>query len=221
MADDREPLSFWTLPERAEGTWGARRELAGAVRELALRTVRTEADELVLREAAAAVRTVLDALPEGPTSAERFQSGAYGADPMSSIDRTALMGHCNPTAPPMVVTHDDEGVATCHITFTESHQGAPGMTHGGWVSAVLDQLAGYALMVGGGRGFTGKLTIRYLKPTPLNKPLVCRGWTVERAGRTATIGLEILLDGNRIVEGECLMVMMDRERAQNVIRGAH
>ena len=217
--DQSDPSVHWKLEDDADGAWGARRELADAIRALQERCVTSTATAADLQAAARAIRTVTDSLSAGPTCAERFHDGTYGERARENIDRTALMGRSNPVAPPMRVHLDPEGRSICPITFTEVHQGAPGMAHGGWVANVLDQLAGHALVMSGRRGFTGKLVIRYLRPTPLHRELVCIGEVERVSGRTVNIALRIESGGARIVEGEALMVQMDPERAQQIIQG--
>ena len=217
--DFSDPSIQWVLPDEATGGWAARRALAQAIRELSERCVTTAATAEALEAAAAAVRAVTAGLSEGPTCYERFEDGSYGERAIQNIDRTALMGQANPVAPPMRVSVEGER-SVCRIRFTEVHQGAPGMAHGGWVSCVLDQLAGHVLVMSKRRGFTGKLVVRYLRPTPLHTDLVCSAWVERISGRTVTVGFQIERDNKRIVEGEALMIQMDAERAQRVIHGA-
>jgi acyl-coenzyme A thioesterase PaaI-like protein len=215
---DAGPSKHWLIPDQVEGEWAARRALAAAIRRVSERCVTTEADADTLWRAASDIEAVADALPSGPSAFERFASGSYGAKPIELIDRTALMGRANPWAPPMVVAHVD-GVSECTLTFAEVHVGAPGMAHGGAVAAVLDQLFGHALVMADRRGFTGRLVVRYLKPTPLHRPWQCRAWIEDVSGRRVTVRGEILHGETRLVESEALMVQMARERAQQIIRG--
>ncbi len=52
-----------------------------------------------------------------------------------------------------------------------AYEGPPGHIHGGHVAAIFDQFLGMAQLVGKNPGMTGTLTMRYLRPTPLNTDL--------------------------------------------------
>ncbi|MGR8949168.1 MAG: PaaI family thioesterase [Gammaproteobacteria bacterium] len=65
----------------------------------------------------------------------------------------------------------------CHGQFTPqaNHVGFDGVTHGGIIFSVLDDLMANWLYLQGGRGFTAKSEIRYREPLPVGKTvkLVC------------------------------------------------
>lgn len=65
----------------------------------------------------------------------------------------------------------------CYGEFTpgEHHVGFDGVTHGGIIFSVLDDLMANWLFLQGGRGYTAKCEIRYREPLPVGTPvkLVC------------------------------------------------
>lgn len=62
--------------------------------------------------------------------------------------------------------------------------GPPGAAHGGIVAAYLDEvLAGAALAHSGRIHVTGELTVRYVRPTPVGRPLWGRGRATRDGGR--------------------------------------
>jgi len=64
-------------------------------------------------------------------------------------------------------------------------EGPPRAAHGGIVAAYLDEvLAGAALNHTGRIHVTGELTVRYLKPTPVERPLLGRGRALRAAGKS-------------------------------------
>jgi acyl-coenzyme A thioesterase PaaI-like protein len=74
------------------------------------------------------------------------------------------------------------------IIVPARYAGPPGAAHGGIVAAYLDEvLAGAALGHTGRAHVTGELTVRYVKPTPVERPLLGRG----RARRAAERYLEL------------------------------
>lgn len=72
---------------------------------------------------------------------------------------------------------DDNSVATI-VTFKVCHQSYPDRTHGGMVSALLDELMGRALWVIEPNmfGVTTTLNITYRKPVPLGSPVKARAF---------------------------------------------
>jgi acyl-coenzyme A thioesterase PaaI-like protein len=69
------------------------------------------------------------------------------------------------------------------ITLRSAHEGAPGRSHGGVVSALFDDVFGYVLGVIHQPAFTGDLYVRYQAPTPLFRELSCRVRLSEQVGR--------------------------------------
>ena len=57
------------------------------------------------------------------------------------------------------------------------HQSYPGRMHGGMISAILDETIGRAVMMSDPDiwGVTVELSVRFLKPVPLNEKLLCVG----------------------------------------------
>lgn len=86
--------------------------------------------------------------------------------------------------------HGDEIEAI--VTLRAAHEGAPGRSHGGIVAALFDDVLGFVLGVHRQPAFTGELTVRYLKPTPLHRPLACRARLTERDGRKMWIDAELV-----------------------------
>jgi len=68
------------------------------------------------------------------------------------------------------------------IIIPQRFEGPPGGAHGGIVAAYLDEvLAGAAVHRTGRMYVTGELSVRYVKPTPLGRPLLGRGRAVKEA----------------------------------------
>jgi hypothetical protein len=78
--------------------------------------------------------------------------------------------HFNPIFPEITL-RVEEGILHGTVTLGLAYEGPPGCVHGGIVSMLLDQLLGQANLEHGVPAFTGKLTVRYRRPTPLLKEL--------------------------------------------------
>jgi len=93
-----------------------------------------------------------------------------------------VVGERNPLAPPVRMWFDG---ARMHgdTTLGAPYNGPPQMVHGGIIALIFDELLGalnVALELG---GFTGTLSVRYMRPTPLLEPLVLEAWLDRVDGR--------------------------------------
>lgn len=77
------------------------------------------------------------------------------------------------------------------------HEGAGGVAHGGSVLGVLDDVCGAVPIAHGVLGVTAEMTTRFLRPVPLERPIVVRAWAEGRDERGHwSIEAEIGLDGH-------------------------
>jgi len=75
-----------------------------------------------------------------------------------------------------------DGEVLSPIVIPRRFEGPPAGAHGGIVAAYLDEvLAGAALAHTGRPHVTGELTVRYLKLTPLDRPILGRSRAVKEA----------------------------------------
>jgi acyl-coenzyme A thioesterase PaaI-like protein len=108
-----------------------------------------------------------------PASVERFVAMVQELNPVGGLS--------NPLAPPVEMWFAD-GEAHGRVTFDWQHEGPPGHAHGGFVAAALDQFLGFTQALAGSSGMTGKLDLRYVRPTPLLRELKLVGTLKERSG---------------------------------------
>jgi acyl-coenzyme A thioesterase PaaI-like protein len=81
-----------------------------------------------------------------------------------------VTGFRNAIAPPLEMHEDPDGLWWSEFELGEQYQGPPGWVHGGVLALVLDQLLGEAASDGLTKPlFTGTITLRYLRGTPLGR----------------------------------------------------
>lgn len=94
--------------------------------------------------------------------------------------------------------------------------GVPGFLYGGMIASLID-CHGAATAAAAksresgepiGRFVTAKLTVNYLKPTPLGVELEIRGRTKEIKGRKVTVDLHLLADSTVCATGQVIMVQI-------------
>ena len=165
--------------------WDQKRRLATAMREVIERLVPSDAPAAELRQAADGLERYAEALRAHPRlrreigHAESATAGDVGA----FFDQSPLIGLANPLAPPIVVGKTGPRTAAGSVIFGSAYEGPPGSVHGGFVAAAFDEVLGFVQSLSGQSGFTGTLTIRYRKPTPLHEPLRIEAEMVRSEGR--------------------------------------
>ena len=110
---------------------------------------------------------------------------------------------------------DNDSVATV-FKFKNQHQSYPDRTHGGMVSALLDELMGRALWINEPEmfGVTTTLEITYRKPVPLDTLVKARGYITFNSARGFSAKGEIYsMDGTLLAEGKARYFKIPFERA--------
>jgi acyl-coenzyme A thioesterase PaaI-like protein len=150
--------------------------LADAVRELIDATIRTEVDDDVVGQA----RTAIEAVTESLRQRTRPDKVSYRVDDRPLPLGNAVVGVCNPIAPPVIVQHAGGGRCWSEFVLGTAYEGPPGLVHGGVSALILDHLLGEAASEGLSKArFTGTIAVKYLRGTPLG-PLRCEAW-IDRA----------------------------------------
>ncbi len=115
---------------------------------------------------------------------EQFATG----DPARFFPYSPVVGPLNPIAPPVTFTFDGERMSGSG-TLAAPYTGPPGTVHGGVVAMVLDELLGAVNACLGLGAYTGTLTVRYERPTPIGAELTFDAWVDRTEGRKVfTVG---------------------------------
>jgi acyl-coenzyme A thioesterase PaaI-like protein len=152
--------------------------LADAVRELIDATIRTEVDG----DAVEGARVAIEAVTESLRQRTRAAKVSYRVDDRPLPLGNAVVGACNPIAPPVVVQHEGGGRVWSEFVLGSAYEGPPGLVHGGVSALVLDHVLGEAASEGLVKArFTGTISVKYLRGTPLG-PLRCDAWIERNEG---------------------------------------
>lgn len=87
------------------------------------------------------------------------------------------------------------------FSIPDHYQGYPGVVHGGIVSTILDEVSGRAVMMERGDDqllATLRMTVRFLRPTPTECPLLAVGWVEKVSGIGAKVAGEIRLSDGEV-----------------------
>jgi acyl-coenzyme A thioesterase PaaI-like protein len=199
-----------SYPTAEEYATSARRRLAASTRRLveAIVSDLTASDDAIER-AADATDAALQALVDGAGSSlvlsDEPQHGDY-------LPRSPLVGAASPFAPPFEYDLSD-GRLVAHGAFGNVYEGPPGYVHGGWVALSFDEALGMANAASGHPGVTGRLTVRYRRPTPLHTRLTLEAHTANVDGRRVTTVGTLRAGDEVTAEAEGLFVKLGAEQS--------
>ncbi|MFY7066782.1 PaaI family thioesterase [Nocardiopsis changdeensis] len=171
----------------------------------------TETDPAVLAEAAAAVEEVTDRLAAAP----RRQIGTMVRRDLPDGDSeygtitNIVAGDTNPAAPPLSLVPAAGGGVHGEVTLDTVYQGPPGLVHGGWIAALLDQAVGTASSLATSPGLTARLEVNYRRPTPLFNPLEITAEVERTERRKVYVNGRIRVNGEVTAEATAIMVRVE------------
>jgi len=149
------------------------RRLAAAVRTLMDRMVVIDDGRDELGRACTDVLAIAARLE---TVGRKGPRARISADPGPDDARPFYNGNLptwdfNPINPPFTVEVASDGTVRARTTLSLAFEGPPGCAHGGVLAHLFDQLLGYANVMNGIAAFTGSLSVRFHRPTPLGVEL--------------------------------------------------
>ncbi len=203
----------------------AARRAAEAVRRLivALSTTSASIEELGL--IAQSVDAIVDTVPAGEPD-ELTVAGDFSVISATAIrqshrlrERSPFIGMANPVAPPMHVTFTEE-VIEATVTLGVLYEGPPGCVHGGFVAAMFDEVLGAAQVYSGKAGMTGRLTVHYRSPTPLDQELHLVARLVRVEGRKILCTATLHAGDRLCADAEGLFVTIDLEKVRAMLEAA-
>jgi acyl-coenzyme A thioesterase PaaI-like protein len=154
--------------------------LTAAIRKLIEAGIHTGVDEATAREAQAAIEAVTAMLDGNKHAVTTTLRHADTGRPLAWAN--PAVGVRNAIAPPMIIHHEPGGRAWSEFTLSGAYEGPPGWVHGGICALVLDHILGEAASDGLTQPkFTGAITLRYLRGTPLG-PLRAEAFTDRTEG---------------------------------------
>jgi uncharacterized protein (TIGR00369 family) len=79
----------------------------------------------------------------------------------------------------------------CHFRLSKRYTGPPGHCHGGIIATILDEAMSKLNRLFDAPAPTSRMTVEYLRPVPLNRPLEVWSKNVSKRGRRLTHRAEI------------------------------
>ena len=97
------------------------------------------------------------------------------------------------------VLDEERQTFVCRFRLGKRYTGPPGHCHGGIIACILDDAMGKVNKLHQVIALTREMTVEYLKPVPLHKPLRVEGREVSVSGRQHINIAEILNDKNEVL----------------------
>ena len=108
---------------------------------------------------------------------------------------------------------------TGQFTARKTHQGFPGVAHGGIAAAVMDEAMGWAMYAANAWAMTAKMEIRYRRPLPLNEPVVVTARVTRDRGRRLEAEAQIATpEGEVLAQANAIFLRMPEERSREFNR---
>lgn len=173
----------------------AHESLTAAVRRLIDVTIRTEVNAATINAAAEKINSATAQLSDA------LMSGSFGVqsdpDGRSIALGNVVIGTRNPVAPPLIIADAEDGAVHADFVLGAAYEGPPGHVHGGVCALILDHVLGATAHLPGKPAYTGTLTLRYLRGTPLARPLRAEAH-VDRIEGTKTFAVGHIADADGI-----------------------
>ena len=110
-----------------------------------------------------------------------------------------------------------DGGVSGRFQSRDSHQGYPGVMHGGVAAVALDEAMAWAAIAAGFWGTTAKMDVRFRRPLPLNVALQVTARVERDRGRwLQVVGRLYSADGELLVEANGLLQKLSEERAREM-----
>ncbi|PRC45038.1 thioesterase [Mycobacterium sp. ITM-2017-0098] len=174
-------------------------ELAASVRALIDATIRTLADSGTLTT----VKSTIDSATE--QLAAKLMPGSFGVQAgagTSIVSGNVVIGERNAIAPPLTISHEQDGSVWTEFELGAGYEGPPGYVHGGVCALILDHVLGAAVHQPGHPAVTGTLTVQYRRGTPLSHPLRADARIVRTEGVKSFVSGAISSGGSITVEAD-------------------
>jgi uncharacterized protein (TIGR00369 family) len=123
-------------------------------------------------------------------------------------------GQDNPDGMRLKFTLDEaRQTFVCRFRLGKRYSGPPGHCHGGIIATILDDAMGKVNKLRNVVALTREMTVEYLKPVPLHKPLRVEGREVSVLGRQHINSAEITNEkGEVLARSKGIFIVIDPEK---------
>jgi acyl-coenzyme A thioesterase PaaI-like protein len=162
--------------------------------------------------------------PLGRLQRSDAEDDLYAAQSATGV---ILCGSCRAASTCRLGLHREtlgaDGVVVSEIECPRDNEGGPNVAHGGWTAGMLDEMVGHAVLMRDEFAVTGTLQVTFVKPVPIERPLIGRARIVRREGRRVFVQAQLELAGTDVVVASADAILVRRpadhfERHQDWLR---
>jgi acyl-coenzyme A thioesterase PaaI-like protein len=110
----------------------------------------------------------------------------------------------------------DDGTVRAQLRCPASEEGGPGFAHGGWTAGVLNEIFAHLPLWRDIVAVTASLNVEYVKPVPIERPLIGLAEVVEHVGEKIRIKGELLLASTSVTLARAEGLWIEREAVQHL-----
>ena len=106
---------------------------------------------------------------------------------------------------------DSDRVMRVKLSCSRDYEAGVNIAHGGWTAAVMDDLLGHLGAAEGVLAVTASLTVEFLRPVPIERPLLASAWveTSEGGRRLHKAEISLAATGAVLARGHGVFVERD------------
>ncbi len=167
----------------------------------------------------ALLTAVADRLLAGrDASAASAYAEAVADDVAAGADRRALPPPVHPLAIgasaafPRLAFEEGDGLLRAVVTFGPAFEGPPGLVHGGHLAAAFDIVLSAAAARVSPYTVTRGLQLRFLRPTPLGRPVGIEAWAHRGEHPRVEVTGRLHVDGRTTAKATAQCVQLDGDR---------
>jgi uncharacterized protein (TIGR00369 family) len=114
--------------------------------------------------------------------------------------------------------HLEERRSWTEFVLEDRFEGWAGVTHGGIIATVLDEVMAWALVAEDNWGVTARMTLEFKRPVPIGTRVRAEGWIVRSRRRLVdTAGQVVDGEGNVLATAEAVYVAADEKRKRELM----
>jgi uncharacterized domain 1 len=114
--------------------------------------------------------------------------------------------------------HLEERRSWTEFVLDDRFEGWRGVTHGGIIATVLDEVMAWALVAEDNWGVTARMTIDFKRPVPVGTSVRAEGWIVHNRRRLVdTAGQIVDANGTLLASAEAVYVAANEERKRELM----
>jgi acyl-coenzyme A thioesterase PaaI-like protein len=106
---------------------------------------------------------------------------------------------------------DADGLVSYRLRCEREHEGGLNVAHGGWTAGVLDEIVGHVAVLHGQLAVTGQLDVTFVKPVPVEQPLLAEAWRERKQGSRWFVEAVLRLEASGAELATARAILVERD----------